>query len=262
MKWFKHQTENNSFIFKLVELFGGDGYLIYYRTREMIAEEFDIKNPGKAQFSVKKMTNFIQVSAGKLRKVLNFLTKSEQIFAEFIDNGVPSINLYDPELQELTDEYTTKKIGTVSGQTPDNVRKKSPQIRLDKIRTDKNRTDKSTISGKPDDIPYGEIISYLNKKTGKHYQPDKETNRKWIRARWREGFRIDDFRRVIDNKCSDWLNDVVNDKFLRPETLFGNKFEGYLNQKRIDPRLAGLGPAGKQTAIAGLEWLERSKDEE
>ena len=38
-----------------------------------------------------------------------------------------------------------------------------------------------------------------------------------------------DFYRVIDIKSSQWLdNDMC--KFLRPETLFSNKFEGYLNE--------------------------------
>ena len=89
----------------------------------------------------------------------------------------------------------------------------------------------TTKSGKPDDIPYEEIISYLNEKTGKNFQQDKETNRKWVRLRWQDGYRVPDFKRVVDNKCPDWLNDEENDKYLQPSTLFGNKFEGYLNQR-------------------------------
>ena len=50
-----------------------------------------------------------------------------------------------------------------------------------------------------------------------------------IRARWREGFRLDDFKRVIDVKCAEWLGTDF-EKYLCPETLFGTKFEKYANQ--------------------------------
>lgn len=46
-----------------------------------------------------------------------------------------------------------------------------------------------------------------------------------------EGFNVDDFKAVIDKKCADWLKTDM-EKYLRPETLFGTKFEGYLNEKQ------------------------------
>lgn len=84
-------------------------------------------------------------------------------------------------------------------------------------------------------IPYKEIIDYLNKKTGSHYK-DVAGNQKMIRARWNEGYRLDDFKKVIDNKTDAWLGVVAKDgremsQFLRPSTLFGNKFDQYLNEK-------------------------------
>lgn len=84
-------------------------------------------------------------------------------------------------------------------------------------------------SGKPDLIPYSKIISHLNNATGKKYK----VTQKWkdlIKARWNEGQRIDDFKKVIDVKCSQWLNDSNMNKYLRPQTLFGNKFDEYLNE--------------------------------
>lgn len=53
-----------------------------------------------------------------------------------------------------------------------------------------------------------------------------------IRARLNEGFVEEDFFKVIDTKCKQWLNTNM-EKFLRPETLFSNKFEGYLNEEYI-----------------------------
>lgn len=82
----------------------------------------------------------------------------------------------------------------------------------------------------PEEIPFKKIVAYLNEKAERSYRASSEKTKKVIRARWREGFRYDDFVRVIDNKANDWKSDERFDKFLRPETLFGTKFEGYLNE--------------------------------
>jgi len=84
------------------------------------------------------------------------------------------------------------------------------------------------LSGNPDPIPYAEIISYLNQVTGKSFK-NVETHKKLIRARWHEKAALDDFKKVIDNKSSEWLGTDMA-KYLQPSTLFGNKFDQYLNQ--------------------------------
>lgn len=77
---------------------------------------------------------------------------------------------------------------------------------------------------------YSSIISYLNEKAHTKYRPSSSKTKTLIKARLNEGFTIDDFKKVIDNKTSEWLNTEM-EKYLRPETLFGTKFESYLNQK-------------------------------
>lgn len=88
----------------------------------------------------------------------------------------------------------------------------------------------SIVEESKDNI-YPEIISYLNEKAGTRYKASTEKTKKLIHARLTEGFTLDDFKAVIDKKCAAWLNDEKMNKFLRPETLFGTKFEGYLNEK-------------------------------
>lgn len=80
-------------------------------------------------------------------------------------------------------------------------------------------------------IPYLEIVDYLNAKAGTSYRHTSKKTQQLIRARWNEGFRLDDFKIVIDKKVAEWFNDPKMNKYLRPETLFGTKFESYLNQK-------------------------------
>ena len=77
---------------------------------------------------------------------------------------------------------------------------------------------------------YKDVIDYLNKKTGKRYRHTTGASQRHIRARQKEGFVLQDFYAVIDVKCSQWLNDKNMSKYLRPETLFGGKFESYLNE--------------------------------
>ena len=84
-------------------------------------------------------------------------------------------------------------------------------------------------------IPYKEIIDYLNSKTGKNYRDNVQKNRSLIKARWSEGYRLDDFKHVIDNMVKDWSGTKYA-KYLRPETLFGTKFDGYLNQGNVVKR--------------------------
>lgn len=107
------------------------------------------------------------------------------------------------------------------------------------INTTINNTSNKKIlssSDEQDDVPYKEIVDYLNLKTSKSYKHSTSKTKSLIKARWNEGFRIDDFKKVIDNKCFEWIGNSDMAKYLRPETLFGTKFEGYLNENNVVPQ--------------------------
>ena len=76
---------------------------------------------------------------------------------------------------------------------------------------------------------YSPVIEYLNLKSGKNYKASSNKSKSLIDARINENFTLEDFYKVIDVKVAEWKGGDY-DKFLRPETLFSNKFEGYLNQ--------------------------------
>ena len=80
-----------------------------------------------------------------------------------------------------------------------------------------------------DTIPYQEIISYLNLKIGSNYRSTSKETRKHIKARFNEKYTLEDFYKVIDNMTAEWLGDEKMSRYLRPETLFGTKFESYKN---------------------------------
>lgn len=103
---------------------------------------------------------------------------------------------------------------------------------VDKVR-EETTPEKPKTSKKKETVDkevYQRIINYLNEKSGKSYRSTTKKTKHLINARLSEGFTEEDFFKVIDNKCAEWLGGKM-DKFLRPDTLFSGKFEGYLNEK-------------------------------
>lgn len=98
---------------------------------------------------------------------------------------------------------------------------------------EKRREEKrnNIVEQKPDDV-VKRVVKYLNEKIDAKYTSTSSATVRKINARKNEGFTFDDFKRVIDTKCSEWLN-TEHQKYLRPQTLFGSKFESYLNQPVI-----------------------------
>jgi len=88
---------------------------------------------------------------------------------------------------------------------------------------------------KPDPVPYAEIVGALNEVCGCQFKPDTQATKRHIKARWNEGWRIPDFRAVIESRHAEWSGNPEMCQFLRPETLFGSKFESYLQFSRNGP---------------------------
>ncbi len=81
-------------------------------------------------------------------------------------------------------------------------------------------------------------IDYLNKRAGTAYKASSRTTKDLVSARMNEGFKEEDFYTVIDNKVEEWGKPPkpgAKDMrvYIRPGTLFGTKFEAYLNQRRV-----------------------------
>lgn len=83
---------------------------------------------------------------------------------------------------------------------------------------------------KEDHNLYNEIICYLNSLTNSNYKVHTKSIKELIDNHIKEGFTKDDFITVINKKYKDWFKDEKMKQYLRPETLFGDKFESYLNQ--------------------------------
>ncbi|MEF9968263.1 MAG: conserved phage C-terminal domain-containing protein, partial [Longicatena sp.] len=77
------------------------------------------------------------------------------------------------------------------------------------------------------------IVGYLNEVAGSSFRSSTESTKKHINARLTEKFTVDDFKTVIDKKVKEWQGTEFA-KYIRPETLFGSKFESYLNQPNVE----------------------------
>ncbi|MDT0712815.1 conserved phage C-terminal domain-containing protein [Staphylococcus epidermidis] len=160
------------------------------------------------------------------------------------NNGV--FNGYEYLVYEKPTEMPFSANGLSANGKPENRKGQTTNnnsTNNDLTNIDSTYIDENILSGDPTAYPYKDVIDYLNQQTGKNYKSTTKKNQTVIRARTDEGFSLDDFKRVIDNKVAEWKGTNM-EKYLRPETLFGTKFEGYLNQE-LQP--------------SGMDQLERMK---
>ena len=73
-----------------------------------------------------------------------------------------------------------------------------------------------------------EVISYLNLKAKKNFKVDTASHHKFIKARLKEGYTLEDFKKVVDIMSAKWIG-TEYEQYLQPQTLFGNKMDNYLN---------------------------------
>ena len=189
----------------------------------------------------------------------------------FIQSDRFQKTIHEKEKSQL--EYDSSKTAQLKplDECIQNGSKVDPQVRLGKDRLDKDRLDiysrvsdeTPTVSKKTkkqlqlldpqdikDELQIGLtaktmlIIGHLNSKTGSKYRVKSAKTRALIKARLNEGYTVDDFEKVIDTKCDEWLNTSMS-KYLRPETLFSNKFESYFNQQPTQQN-TGFGISGSK----------------
>ena len=98
------------------------------------------------------------------------------------------------------------------------------------------------------------VLNYFNERAKTNYKYSEE-NVKNIKKRIEDGYELEDFKVGIDNKLSDWEDDEKMSKYIRPQTLFGDKFESYLNQKN-----AGLMAPDDPDYLSYMEYFARGAD--
>jgi hypothetical protein len=119
MEWIKHMTKRNGLPFELVSKFGADGYMVYFKTLELLAEGNYFFEPmiESKNFFIHEM---ISVKIEKLSKIYDWLQENGKIkFTETIDK----YSVFVPKLEELNPEYARKHADILeAGRKPDGSR--------------------------------------------------------------------------------------------------------------------------------------------
>ena len=113
-----------------------------------------------------------------------------------------------------------------------NVTNKTEQLQqVEDDKQQQSNNNVTTLSKKKENNNniYSLVIDYLNKKASTNYRASTKNTQSFINARVKEGYTVEDFKKVIDSKSREWLGTDF-EKYLRPATLFGTKFENYLNE--------------------------------
>ena len=194
----------------------------YFVSRNLILEElpmfFEKSDTVYRNLKVLQEKGLIEyIKQGK--KDLIRITAKGKTWNEFKDNNSEKNPIYEQN----------------SEKNPNNLGKNSEK---EQKNSEKNPTNNNTIYNYNNtnilNNIYSSVIDYLNEKTerkGKEkYSSTSPKTQTLIKARLREKYELEDFKIVIDKKCKEWLGTDM-EKYLRPETLFGNKFESYLKQK-------------------------------
>lgn len=214
-----------------------DGYLYSNILLKLYLKS--IKSDGKLMFN-----DFIpynpQMIATITRHSVGVVEKALKIFKdmgliEILDDGT----IYMLNIQSYIGQSSTEadrirnyrnKISTEKAKGVQMYGKCTPEIEKE-IEIKKELDIKKDIYNAPDFVSQvRDIVSYLNAKAETKFKPSSKRTKYLIHARLEDGFTVEDFYTVIDKKTEEWKGTDF-EKFLRPETLFGNKFESYLNQK-------------------------------
>lgn len=178
-----------------------NGQVFMYFTTAEFCEEL-----GCSEKTVTKIKKEL-VTSGLLREERQGLTKPNRLYILG-----PKIVMREPPEPEKIPSRTVENtaLDTQEVQT----------IKTDIIKTD---IDNNKLS------IYKEVISYLNLKAKKNFKVDTASHQKFIKARLKEGYVLEDFKKVVDIMVAKWKG-TEYEQYLQPQTLFGNKMDNYLNQ--------------------------------
>jgi uncharacterized phage protein (TIGR02220 family) len=195
---------------------------------EIYAIIYGFSQDGESEFtgSIQYLCEFTGTSRPTVIKALKELTEKKYLLKdEKIINGI-KFNRYKVNLQVVKKLYWGSKEILLGGSKETLLGGSKETLHNNKVLDNKvfnnNKNNNSNV--------YKEIIDYLNKKLGTEYKHTTKSTQEHIKARLNEKFTVEDFKTVIDNKYDDWKGTEF-EQYLRPTTLFGTKFENYLNSK-------------------------------
>ena len=177
------------------------GNVFQYYTNEQLM--IDLNSSEKTIIKVKKELREV----GLLEEVRQGNNLPNRIYISQVDGAVENTVLELEKVQHGAVENTV--------------------LELEKVQTNKidiNDSDNNNIKS-----ICQEVITYLNQVTKKNFNKNTASHHKYIKARLKEGYKLKDFKHVVNVMAATWMG-TDYERYLQPQTLFGNKFDSYLNR--------------------------------
>ena len=194
-----------------------------------------------------------------------YISFGEKYFelTEYSNNTKEEIKAKETEERKNETENTKCQIDTDQMTKCHEPNDKLTSYQMTKCHNKDSSIDNTSINNNILNNIYSSVIDYLNEKTertGKEkYSSTSTKTQTLIKARLREKYELEDFKIVIDKKCKEWLGTDM-EKYLRPETLFGNKFESYLKQKTGGNKNGNTGNKRSYTGNAEKKGFDKHND--
>ena len=237
--YFPHKCNHGKTLFILENKFGNDGYAFWFKLLELLGSTeghfYDFNPAPEKQFLLAKT----RVTEDTAAEILKTLSDVEAIDPELWDVG---LIWSDNFIENVSDAYA-KRIDTLP--TKEGLRLLKPHLFSRNGVSDNGSTESKVKESKVKESRRKhivEIVEYLNEKAGTNFKSTTKKTRTLIQARINEDFTLEDFKTVINKIVPRWQKKPDMIPYIRPETLFGTKFEGYLNFK--------------ESSIEDPEWLK------
>lgn len=180
-----------------------EGNVFQYYTNEQLMIDLNC-NSNKTIIKIKKELK----DAGLMTEVRQGMNLPNRIYLDALNGSVEST------FQEVQKVHLGSVENTLSEV------QKVHTIKTENTKTENNNNKLSICK---------EVISYLNLKAKKNFKVDTASHQKFIKARLKEGYVLEDFKKVVDIMVVKWKG-TEYEQYLQPQTLFGNKMDNYLNQ--------------------------------
>lgn len=188
-----------------------EGNVFQYYTNDQLMIDLNC-NSNKTIIKIKKELK----DAGLMTEVRQGMNLPNRIYLEALNGSV---------------ENTFQKVQKVHLGSVENTLSEVQKVHTIKTENTKTENNNNKL------LICKEVISYLNLKAKKNFKFDTASHHKFIKARLKEGYTLEDFKKVVDIMSAKWIG-TEYEQYLQPQTLFGNKMDNYLNTTM--PRRAQL----------------------
>lgn len=213
-----------------------DGHYWTFNSTKAFNELFPYVSQRQIQNALKKLKEKGIIQTGNYNKS----SYDRTLWYAFTTEGETIMQKCKMDYADLLQDNANKGNGTCNNVEP--IPNINTNDKTTNINSNINSNENNVIEPvkEAEKINYEKIVNRLNELSGASYWHDSKNTRSLIKARFNEGFTENDFMIVIEKMCYLWNKEPKKGEkdmrlYLRPSTLFGNKFEQYLNMN-VQPK--------------------------